>query len=267
MNNMFFVVSKILGSLMLPGNLLLVILATGFLLGLTRWQKAGKRLLAAVLAASLLVALLPIDEWLLVPLEGRFPADPVLPAAVDGIIILGGGMDTLASAEWGQPQLNSAADRLTAGVMLARRYPNARLIFSGGSGLLRYPNLREADFASTWFRSQGLPDNRVFFESTSRSTAENAVYSARMAGPALGEVWVLVTSAAHMPRAVGAFCKQGWSVVPWPVDHHSLPSRRWRIEFDFAGNLSGLNTVMHEYLGLIAYAVTGKTDSLFSKGC
>lgn len=267
MNSVFFVISKILGIFTSAAGLLLLVLVAGFLLGFTRWQLAGRRLSAAGLVVALLITFLPVDEWLVAPLEKRFPADPVLPSAVDGILILGGAMDTLASSDWQQPQLNSAADRLTAGVMLARRYPNAVVIFTGGSGLMRYPNLREADFAEDFFLGQGLARNRVFFESASRNTSENATYSLRMADPQEDELWVLVTSASHMPRAVGAFCKQGWSTVPWPVDHQSVPSRKWRLEFDFAGNLAGLNRALHEYVGLIAYAVTGKSNALFPDGC
>ena len=267
MESFFFYFTKIAWGILAPDALLLILLALGFLLLFTRHQKLAKYLIGLPLASALVTACLPIDEWLLLPLESAFPANPNLPAHVDGIIVLGGAINTLPASEWKQPELNGAAERMTATLALARQYPDATVLFTGGSGYLQYQTLREADYARQFFTEQGLPENRVFFENTSRNTFENAVYSKELIKPESGETWILITSATHMPRSIGVFCQQEWSLIPYPVDHNTSPSRKWRVEFQFLDNLAALKKALYEYGGLMVYSISGKTSQLFPKGC
>ena len=121
--------------------------------------------------------------------------------------MLGGAFETRLTSDWGQPQVNDYAERLFGFMTLARQLPNARLVFSGGV---------ESDDARSLFASMGMDTGRIIFESQSRNTCENAIYSARLVKPLEQQTWVLVTSAMDMPRAVGAFRKAGFQSGPLP---------------------------------------------------
>jgi uncharacterized SAM-binding protein YcdF (DUF218 family) len=150
---------------------------------------------------------------------------------------------------------------MSAGVALALRFPEARLMFTGGSGALgdlgrEGPN---ADLARRFFESLGVAPDRIILETRSRNTAENAEMSLAIADPQPGEVWVLVTSAWHMPRAMDSFAKAGWpTLVAWPVDHRGLVLSAEGFRWNLAENLMVLNIATKEWVGRIAYAVTGR---------
>jgi len=230
-------------------------------------QRIAKALLGTAAILLTLVAFLPLGKWLVTPLETRFAANPELPATIDGIILLGGVIDPVKSYIWDQPEFGGAAERYLAFSELAREYPNAKLVFTGGTGTLLDQEYKEADIALYSLESMGINRNRIEAERESRNTIENALKSKALMKPGTGENWILVTSAAHMPRSVGVFCAQDWPVIPWPVDHESSPGMQTRIAFDLAGNLSTLNTHTREWVGLVAYYITGKTSALLPSGC
>ncbi len=85
-----------------------------------------------------------------------------------------------------------------------------------------------------------------------------------MVQPKPDETWVLVTTALHMPRAMGIARRLDWQILPWPTDYRTPgdnASPAWR--FSFGSNLSDLDEAAHEWLGLVAYYLVGKTDTLF----
>ena len=267
MDTLFFWLSKVAWSLTAPESLLLwlVLLAwIALLRGATRW---AKRFLGVALAGLLSVAAFPVGEWVLYPLEDRFPANPPLPQRVDGIIVLGGAEDAVRSAAWGQPEVGGAAERFLASVALARRYPEAKLLFTSGSGLLLKPEYKGTAMAERLYLAQGVDPSRLLLEGESRNTFENAAFSKALAKPAPGEVWVLVTSASHMPRSVGVFCKAGWTVVPYPVDHQTVRGNIFRVDTGLIENLDGLSTGIREWVGLTVYYLTGRTSALYPSGC
>jgi uncharacterized SAM-binding protein YcdF (DUF218 family) len=168
----------------------------------------------------------------------------------------------VVSAERGQPSLNSAAERLTALVELGRRYPDARLVFSGGSGSVLRQDAKEAPVAKALLESLGFDAARVVFEAQSRNTWENAIYSRDLVHPRAGEVWLLVTSAMHMPRSVGAFRAAGWQVTAYPVDYQTTVTSAG-LSFSVAGGVSELSAGLHEWLGLVYYRLRGWSDSWY----
>jgi len=251
---MFYLLSKILWVVVAPAHLI----AGSLLLGtLCRWRWLTR----AGLAALVLLTLCPVDAWLRWPLEARF-AIGELPQRVDGVIVLGGMIDTSSSATWGRPRLNSEADRLTDFVWLARRYPEARLVFTGGAGLFRAQDLPEAPLARQLVERLGLAPERVLFEDRSRNTYENVLFSRELARPQPGETWLLVTSASHMPRAVGVFRQLGWPVQPWPVAFHLGRGQDQLPSLDLAGTLYRLDQDLHEWAGLVSYYLLGRTSAL-----
>jgi uncharacterized SAM-binding protein YcdF (DUF218 family) len=258
---MFFVLSKTFGLLLLPTNFLLAVGLLALLLLLTRFARFGRRLLVGVIVLLAIAGLSPVGNLLLYPLESRFPAWDASQGAPDGIVVLGGPIDADVSAVHGMPVTLGGADRLIQAAALARRYPDARILFTGGSANLLGSDAKEADYAAEILESLGVARDRLILERQSRNTYENAVFSKAIVTPKPGERWLLVTSAYHMPRSVGLFRKVGFAVDPYPVD--------WRVGkiFDFDGSaIQGLrrtDIAVREWMGLIAYRLRGRIDQLF----
>jgi uncharacterized SAM-binding protein YcdF (DUF218 family) len=258
-----FVLGKLFWLAADPANLLLLAATLGATLLFTRWHRAGRRCVAAAALSGLAVTLLPVGAWLVLPLESRFPPPVPLPPRVDGIVTLGGAVEQVVAAARGQVALTESAERLTAFVALARRYPEARLVYTGGSGRLLRRDLKETAVARMLFEEVGLDPARVQFEGESRNTYENARLALAAAAPRPGETWLLVTSAAHMPRAVGAFRRVGWPVVPYPVDYRTTGAIVAPGPLSFDGALEQVSAASREWVGLAAYRLLGRTDALF----
>ena len=262
MDSFFFWASKAGWALISPDSLLLLLWLSGLVLLLVGAQRSAKVLLSCAGAFALVVALLPVGEWLLTPLESRFTPLEQLPEDIDGIIVLGGFLESSPSQSWQQTQSNNGAERLWAFTTLARQYPNAQLLFSGGSGTLTGQALKEADYIPALMRESGLGSRELSLEDQSRNTYENVLLSKALVKPQPQQRWILITSAAHMPRSVGIFCAQQWPVLPYPVDYRSDRDRLWSVELLFAEHLQVLRDASREWVGLLAYYFTGKTASL-----
>jgi uncharacterized SAM-binding protein YcdF (DUF218 family) len=261
---LFFVLSKTLGFLLLPTNFLIGVGFIGAILLLTRFASLGRKLVMASVLLLVVCGLSPLGNYLLYPLESRFPPwDAGTGAAPDGIIILGASIEADLSAVHGTPVVRSAPDRIIAAAALAHRYPNARIVFSGGSANLISTDAREADFAGTIFESLGIAKSRLTMERASRNTQENAQFSKALVAPKDGERWLLVTSAFHMPRSIGLFRKAGFAVEAYPVDWR-LGSRGDLMSFSnvILDGLGRTEIAVREWMGLIAYRATGKIDDL-----
>ena len=262
---MFFAASKLLGFVVFhPVNLLVLAALFGVLLSWTRWARAGHFCAACAVLVLVVVAFSPVSALLLRPLEDRFPRVPDGAPAPVGIIVLGGALDEDLGIARGTPTLTAAASRLTSGVELARKYPDARLVFTGGSASLHGGHADEASGVGALWTALGVPPDRMILERKSRNTYENAVFTQALVQPKPGERWLLVTSAAHMPRAVGIFRKVGWPVVADPVDYLTFgDGRDLKPTAEALESLTRLDVALHEWVGLVAYRLTGKTDSLF----
>lgn len=158
------------------------------------------------------------------PLETRFSASALGPTdQIAGVIALGG-----------------SPARVREAARIASLYPGSKLIVTGAS---------ERDYAAA--QTFGLQPNHIIREPYARNTFENALFSKRLANPRPGQRWILVTSAIHMPRAMGVFSALDFDVEPWPI-------------FDGDGpGPSVAPVVQHEILGLVLYRVLGRTKELF----
>jgi uncharacterized SAM-binding protein YcdF (DUF218 family) len=246
-----------------PSQVILVLLIAGgalLALGRERW---GRRL--SILGASLLVVfgLLPTSHFLMHTLEARFP-QPDLPEQITGIVLLSGAERPTATVDSGEPQLNSAAGRYTTALRLAARYPDARLVFTGGP----FKDPRTGELGQTGvgreiLTSVGLDPSRLTFEEGSRDTCDNAFNAMALVKPSKGDRWVVVTSASHMPRTVACFRSAGWDVIPQPADHHSATSGLDVGNFKISDNLAMLDVALHEWVGLAYYRLSGRTREIF----
>jgi uncharacterized SAM-binding protein YcdF (DUF218 family) len=261
---MFFILSKTAGFFALPSNLFISIGIAGLVLLCTRVTRLASWLVVTSLVLIVVAGLSPLGYALLLPLEQRFPPWDASRGPPDGIVVLGGSIWPDVSAARGVVKLDDAAERITATVELARRYPNARIIFSGGSAALMFDQLPEAPFAVKEFEALGVASDRITAEEQSRNTVENAVFSRLIANPKPGERWLLVTSAFHMPRAMAVFSAAGFPVEAYPVDWRTRGSvDLLRLSSSLSEGLARTDTAVHEWVGLMAYRLTGRTNELF----
>lgn len=255
---MFFTASKIFWFFASPLHFLLLLLVAGLVLS-RRWRH-GRLLAPAAAAGLLLIVFTPVSALLLRPLEDRFPHRSEIMPPPKGIIVLGGALDERIAAARDQVALNEAAERMTAGAALARLYPQAILVFSGGSGAMIDDSAKEADAAHRIWRELGIPESQMVFENRSRNTFENAAFTKELVDPKPGETWLLVTSAFHMPRAIGIFRALGMNPVAFPVDYRTFGNEEdFRPPADGSLAVRNFETAFKEWIGLAAYWLIGKS--------
>ena len=261
---MLFALSKLLGFLIAPSNAVAVLA----LLGLGLWsvgrKRAGRGLLIAALALVVAFGVLPAGTALMLALEQRFPPWAGGGAPPDGIVVLGGSIDPEASAARGAVVISRAAERVTEAVALARRFPAARVVLVGGNDNVLVEGPPESVYAKPLFESLGVAPARLTIETRSRNTAENARFAAALIAPKPGERWLLVTSAAHMPRAVGSFRKAGFAVEAYPVGWRTKgPRDLWSLNPSPVAGLIASDAAVKEWVGLLAYWLAGRSSALF----
>lgn len=202
-----------------------------------------------------------VPDALLMPLETRF-SNVAVPKYIDGIIVLAGGFEVSKS---GTVQFGTLS-RIIQGIILAQQHPEAKLIFSGGSGSVLNQNLREADYMKKLAVKIGISADRILVDSNSRNTRENAVQTAdlikdhRQKNP--DAKWVLITSAFHMPRAIGCFRKVGIDPIPYNVEYTQNEDQIF-IPLPSPESLIHLKTALKEWIGLMVYRLSGYTSEFF----
>lgn len=260
---MFFYLSKILGFFTQPSNIIAVLCVVGLALVMLNRHRIGTWLVSVGVLLYLVLGYSPLSNVLLLTLTERFPPWQENGRAPDGIIVLGGTIDSDSTVARKSLELNSAGERVTAMLELARRYPQAKIVFTGGASSLLEQGLSEAPVAGDVLRRFGVAPERVVLETDSRTTEENATFTRRLVNPKPGERWLLVTSAWHMPRSIGVFRKSGFDVEAYPVDWRT---RGWidasETFDDAADGLSRADNAMHEWVGLLSYRLAGRTSEL-----
>lgn len=259
---MFFILSKTVAFLLLPSNLFFIIGLVGIVLTATRWPRAGARLAVTGFVLLGVAGYLPVGKLLMHPLENRFPPWDVSRGPPDGIVVLGGAIAPGLTLDRDSPAVNRSAARIFALAKLARQFPAARIIYSSGNASLVPGGLAEADVLYRVLDAFGVPRQRVVLERRSRNTAENAVFSKTIANPKPGERWLLVTSAAHMPRAVGCFRRGGFPVEAYPVDWTTFTRLHLDLSQSLSSGLGSTDFAVHEWLGLLVYWLAGRTSEL-----
>ncbi len=260
---LFFYVSKVFWLFFQPTRILFVLMLLGFLLTWRGRRRAGLLIGGGAALVFGLAVYTTLGALMLTPLENRFSRPDPAPAHVDGIIVMGGFSEPNLERARREIELDDAADRIIEGMRLARTYPDAKLVVTGGSGSLTGKSKPEAEKARDLLAALGFSGPRFLFETKARNTVENAVFTKELVQPKPGEVWLLVTSAFHMPRSVGSFRAIDFPVTPWPVDYRSHLPERFGLSMDTRDEaLMRFGVAVREWIGLIAYRLTGKTDAL-----
>jgi uncharacterized SAM-binding protein YcdF (DUF218 family) len=263
MVSVFFVASKIFWMFASPIDLLLAAAFLGLLFSGGRHRRAGRLITGAALLILIALATTPIGLLLMAQLEDRFPQPPADMSPPHGVIILGGAINDWVSGARGQTVFDDG-ERVVEAAILARRHPEARIVFTGGSGSLTGAASTEALEARKLLTDLGIDPARITLESRSRNTDENARFTAALVQPEPSQRWLLVTSAFHMPRGMGLFEKAGFDVTAYPVAYRTLgPGNGQAWDPDPARNLRTFEIVMREWIGLALYWATGRIDHLF----
>ncbi|KRA50480.1 YdcF family protein [Devosia sp. Root635] len=259
---MFYQISKLFWLLVQPIGLTILLGLAGLVLlaaGRRRW---GGVLVALAMLLLGMASFTNIGAVLMAPLEARFVRPAELPAQVDVIVVLGGATSSRISSGRGVTEMNEAGDRLVEALWLARHYPDARIVLTGGIAGLMPGAEAEAVTMQRLLLAFGIAPERLVLETEARNTDENAGYTKALLGSEPGVV-LLVTSAFHMPRSMGLFRKVGIAATPWPTDYRTTGSEGFGLDIaDLVANLSTTSVAMKEWVGLAVYHWTGRIDDL-----
>jgi uncharacterized SAM-binding protein YcdF (DUF218 family) len=260
---MSFLALKVAWFILQPSSFLVLLFVLGFILIWRGFPRAGQRIVFSAALLYCVLGLTPVGNWLMLPLEDRYQAEtPPADQQPAGIIVLGGAIDTMVAADRPGPAFNEAAERMTEAVLLANRYPQAKLIFTGGQTEILYSGVTEASAALKFFTSFGVDPARMIFEDKSRTTYENAMYTRALTTPQPRQRWMLVTSAFHMSRAMGCFRAQGFDVMPWPVDYRTRGPKDWLRFFPRPSEgLRRVDLAVKEWISLFLHRIAGITTS------
>lgn len=261
---MVFVISKLFWNAVQPLSLVFLLgLLALFLIGF-RWLRLAATSLAFALLILFLTLYTTLGSVLLQTLEARFPRVESDPSEVSCMIVLGGAFETEVTTARGGIDLNQSGDRFVEALRLALRYPQAKILVSGGDGSLSGAFEGDAAASIRYFEAFGISGDRLITETTSRNTDENAQNSRDLlASNGLGQC-LLITSAFHMPRSVGLFRKAGVAVTPWPVDYRTAGNLSFTLDFTQPTlNAQQTSTAVREWVGLAAYRALGRIDAVF----
>ncbi|PCI50452.1 MAG: hypothetical protein COB49_03900 [Alphaproteobacteria bacterium] len=256
-------ISRTLWMLMQPSNLIFIFTLVSLLLIWRGRRKSGLSILTTCMILYALIMAGPLTGWLMVPLEKRFSVytNDVSQGPYSGIIILAGAERLTYSTESNQVNLDGAAERLIEAAKLARAYPDLPVIYCGGGRIEGM--LTEVDIARKFFTEAGIDLSRIRFDDQSYNTYTNAIEAKKLIKKNETGKWLLVTSAFHMPRAAGAYRTAGINIQPYPVDYRTA-LRTSLISSPNAGrNLYELDFAVHEWVGLLAYYISGHSDELY----
>lgn len=254
---MFVFLSKLLDLLLSPLSWALLLGLGGLVL-----QRGRARLSAWMQGLGLLVLYVFSTEPVANLLQRQVEAGAVSTyrpdVTYDAVIVLGGAVDADATERSGLPEYNPAVERILRGFELLRDGHARQALLSAGTLDTRPGALVEADVLARQLRLWGIPPERIVLEGRSRNTRENAVESERIIRERGWKKLVLITSAAHMPRALGTFEAVGLAPDTLVVD---VRAHDWHLRAAWwqprASNLSAGTDALRELFGRLVYRMRG----------
>lgn len=260
---MGFWATKFVHFLLHPLHFIAVLLLLAAALSALRWRGGARWTAGSAAALFALFGFTPFNEWLNFGLEQRVQPGAYQIDEVAGAIVLGGaaGGRGLAYAPDGVI-LNDSAERLTAIVALRERRPDLPILFTGGDGGVIPTDTPESEIVRRFLTSMGVDPASIAFETRSRTTYENALYSAELLADRPGP-YLLVTSTWHMPRALGAFRHAGVDVIPYPVDYRTNPPSWSFINVHPGDRFDRLHRAFREFAGMSYYYVSGRSNAWY----
>ena len=254
-----YLLSKLIWIVLSPLNLLLIFLIIGIFFKIINMRIVSITFYTISIIFFITVSVFPTGNLILFKLESSYPALTTPPLHIDGILILGGPSNPGLTRDHGQVSFNEAGERLTESVRLIKNYSSPKIIFSGGFGKLTHSYV-----AKKFFSEMGIDVSNIVFESKSRNTFENILFSKNIINPKKSQNWLLVTSSFHMSRAINVAEKLDWKFIPYPVDFRtSNKFIKFKPTFDLLNNINSFNLASHEVVGLISYYFLGRSSKIF----
>jgi len=259
---MSFYFSKILWLIINPFNILVFLFFLNIFFLILKKKKLSYFFLIFCLILLVSFGVFPFGKFLIYKLEKNYHNAFVFPDKVDGILILGGATNPFLSNEFNQIHLDGAAERLVESINLINTYKDAKIIFSGGSGYLKHQKLNHAKAAKKFFYQMGVNTDRIIFEDESRNTYENILFAKKFAKPKPNEIWIVITSAYAMNRAIFIGENFNWKLSPYAVDFSQPKKIKFFPNLYMLNNINSMQIGSHEWIGLIAYYLMGRTNRI-----
>ncbi len=249
-----------------PSTFLLLLAFLSLLALLIGWRRRAIGCLTLSLTGFVGFGFTSLSEVLIAPLSARFPAvDLALAEPPFGLIVLGAGLNEVhAHHNNALIELEDGGEAIPTVALLAQRYPDARIILSGGSGTDFPPApLRAVDGMRRVLLEYGIAADRITFDPHSPSTVARAQNTLALVGDDADQVWWVITPAHRMPRLIGVYRKLGFEPVPYPIDFKWIPPFDFSYFYHFSDGLRLTDLGAHEWRGLLLYYLTDKTETLF----
>ena len=264
---MFYYVSKIVWSIVNPVSVFGLLVIATCILCFTPLRRLRNVFAGSVITISIIMMAVPFGALINWTVEYRFPAPETLPETIDGVIVLGGSIAPEATRHSGNYSVNASFDRVIAFAELANRFPDAKLVYTGGSHAWT-PGIGEAEIVEPLLKRMGVNTDRLVLETKSRNSYQNAAFSRTLLNPGDDETWIIVTSGYHMPRAIGAFRKTGWpdQLIAYPVDLRNAKGEKPPVllfSHNLIERLKSLSQSLHEVLGMVVYYLTDRSSEWF----
>ena len=260
---MMFYLSKMLWFFFNPFNLIIIFILIGIIFKLINFKFLSRIFYLFSFFLFFLSAILPTGSYLIYLLEKDFHNSLIIPENLDGILILSGATNPYLTKEFNQVALGGSAERLTESILIIQKIPNAKIIFSGGPAHIEYPNLKDSDSAKKFYNEMGVDISKIIFEEKSKNTYENILFSKNIAQPKKNENWLVITSAFHLKRVLNVSDKLKWNLIPYATDFKHSKKFNFKLSIHFLSNLLKFQQVSHEWIALIYYYLTGKSDKIF----
>jgi uncharacterized SAM-binding protein YcdF (DUF218 family) len=248
---MFFILSKILLFLVQPLTWVVYFLLRAIF---GKEVKRKRRLTIGVIILLVFTNSFLFNEFALV-WENK--ANHEVKGNHETLVVLGG----YAMKDKGRNRIQffDASDRLWHALEINNKKTFKKVVLSGGSGSLLYPENRESAFVSDFLKRSNISPKNLQIDSNSRNTYENAVNTRQIIGDSSGSI-LLVTSAFHSYRARKCFEKSGMKVEVLSSHFLSVKKRQWDLEtllLPSAKVLSKWNLLIKEMMGIVVYKLKG----------
>jgi len=259
------VFSSIVDVLTTPSSLFLTLSLGGFACLAAGFRRGAFAGLTLGLAGFLGFGVTSLSEVMIAPLVARFPpVDLSLAEPPFGLIVLGAGLNEIYASHMGVPlELEEGGEAVPVAALLARRYPEARIVVSGGGSAWPPAPLRAVDGMRRVLMEFGVAADRIEIDARSQTTAQRAENTLRLIGEDRDKTWWVITPAHKMPRLIGVYRQLGFDPVPYPVDFKWMPPFSLTYFYGLTDGLALTDAAAKEWLGLTLYYMTGKTDALF----
>ena len=262
---MSFYLAKFFWIILNPLNILIFLTLLSFIFFTLNFNILKKISLSLLILFFVTFCILPTGNLLIYYLEKKFYNFTDLSKIndVDGILILGGSTDPQLSNTFNQINFKESAERLFEAARAIKKFPNAKIIFSGGSGKITSQDYTESSDAKIFFEQQGIDVKKLIFDDKSRNTYENIIISEKLSKQQSDEKWLVISSAYHLNRAIKVAENIDWDLHPYATDFQINKNFKFSISLDLFRNLSAMHIGSHEWIGTMYYYFTNKIKEIY----